>query len=173
MSSTDNNEKGGWRRRIFREMREYLVIFLYLALMFATFTQYRRLFLATYDIKYTNYGIAVIEAAILAKVVMIGHWFRIGRILEHKPLIYSTVFKSFAFSVFVVLFTLIEHMIKGLWKGEGLTGGLVEFFGRGAHELLAGYLVVFVAFLPFFAFRELERVLGKGKVWDLFFRKRD
>jgi hypothetical protein len=30
---------------------------------------------------------------------------------------------------------------------------------------------VFVAFIPFFAFKELGRVLGKGKIWEWFFRK--
>jgi len=61
----------------------------------------------------------------------------------------------------------------GLWKGKGGMGGLVDFLEKGHHELLAGCLVIFVAFIPFFAFRELGRVLGEGKIWDLFFRRRD
>ncbi|MBP1598046.1 MAG: hypothetical protein H6Q05_3423 [Acidobacteria bacterium] len=32
--------------------------------------------------------------------------------------------------------------------------------------------VTFDAFIPFFAFRELGRVLGEGKIRTLFFRKR-
>lgn len=72
------------------------------------------------------------------------------------------------------MFTLIEHTIKGLWMGKRLTGGLVDLLGKGNHELLAGCLIVFVAFIPFFAFRELGRALGEeGKIWRLFFRKRD
>jgi hypothetical protein len=47
------------------------------------------------------------------------------------------------------------------------------FLGKGYHEVLAGSMVVFVAFIPFFAFRELGRVLGEGKIRTLFFRKRD
>ena len=44
----------------------------YLTLVFAAFTQYRRIVLAAHDITYTNYWVAVIEALILAKVIMIG-----------------------------------------------------------------------------------------------------
>jgi hypothetical protein len=33
-------------------------------------------------------------------------------------------------------------------------------------------LLIFVAFLPFFAFRELEGVLGEGKLRALFFEPR-
>jgi hypothetical protein len=43
--------------------------------------------------------------------------------------------------------------------------------GEGAHEFFAKSLVVFVTFVPVFAFKELGRVLGKGKIWELFFRK--
>ncbi len=153
-------------------MFEYWMNFFYLTLMFAAFTQYRRLVLAAHDIIYTNYWIAVIEAAVLAKVIMIGGVLRLGRGLEKKSLLYSTLYKTFVFSLFVAVFKLIEHMIKGLWKGNGLTQSLADYFGRGPHELLANVLVVFVAFIPFFAFKELGRVLGEGRVWDLFFRRR-
>jgi hypothetical protein len=171
MSSPDK-KKGSLKEKIFHEMAEYWINVFYLTLMFAAFTQYRRLVLAAYDITYTNYWVAVIEALILAKVVMIGDVLRLGRRLEHKPLIYPTLLKTVVFSLFVGVFTLIEHMIKVLWKGKELTEGLIEFFGKGTHELLAGCLVVFVAFIPFFAFRELGRVLGEGKIWALFFRRR-
>ena len=155
------------------EMTIYWINVLYLTLMFAAFTQYRRLILAAHDITYTNFGVAIIEALVLAKVIMIGDAFRLGRHLEQKPLIYSTLLKTVVFSIFVGIFTILEHMVKGLWKGEGLSGGIVNFFGKGHNELLAGCLVTFVAFIPFFAFRELGRVLGQGKIWSLFFKIRD
>ncbi|MGD0624607.1 MAG: hypothetical protein ABSB32_07795 [Thermodesulfobacteriota bacterium] len=171
MSSPDK-KKGDLKKKIFHEMVEYWINVVYLTLMFAAFTQYRRFVLAAHDITYTNYWVAVIEALILAKVVMIGDVLRLGRRLEQKPLIYSTLLKTLVFSLFVGIFTIVEHTIKGLWKGKGLTGGLVDFFGKGSHELLAGCLVVFVAFIPFFAFRALGRVLGEGKIRALFFRRR-
>jgi hypothetical protein len=159
------------KERIFHEMAEYWITFCYLALVFAAFTQYRRFVLAAHDITYTNYWVALVEALILAKVVLIGDALRLGRRLDHKPLIYSTFLKTVVFSVFVGAFTVIEHVIKGLWGGEGITGGLVGLLGRGHHELLAGSLVTCVAFIPFFAMRELGRVLGEGRIWALFFRR--
>ena len=171
MSSPDK-KKGNLKEKIFHEMVEYWINVGYLTLMFAAFTQYRRLVLAAHDITYTNYWVAVIEALVLAKVVMVGDVLRLGRRLEHKPLIYSTLLKTIVFSIFVALFTLIEHVIKGLWGGKAFAELFGNFLGKGYHELLAGCLVVFVAFIPFFAFRELGRVLGEGKIWTLFFRRR-
>jgi len=168
-----DKKKGSLKEKVVHEFVEYWINVCYLALVFAAFTQYRRFLLAAHDITYTNYGFAVIEALILAKVIMIGEVARLGRGLERKPLIYPTLYKTVVFSVFVGIFTLIEHAIKGLWQGKGLTGGLVEYFGRGSHELLAGALVTFVVFIPFFAFKELQRVYGKDELRALFFLRRD
>ena len=174
MSSPDK-KKGKIKEKLVHEMIEYWINVIYLMLIFAAFTQYRRLVLAAHDITYTNYGVAVIEALILAKVIMIGGVFRLGRGLEQKPLIYPTLYKTVVFTLFVGVFTLIENMIKGLWQGQGqgLTGDLVEFLGKVPYEFLANSLVVFVAFIPFFGVKELGRVLGQEKIQALFFRRRD
>jgi hypothetical protein len=162
----------GWKQRISHEMVEYAVNVAYLALVFATLTQYRRLVVAAHDIIYTNYWVAVIHALVLGKVIMIGSLFRLGRSLEQKPLIFPTLYKAAAFTFLDVALNLIEHTIKGLWQDRGLVAGLAEFSERWPYELLAGSLVIFVALLPFFAVKELGRILGKGKMWTLFFSER-
>jgi hypothetical protein len=172
MNSPDK-KKRNWKEIIFHELVEYWINVAYLTLVFAAFTQYRRLVLAAYDITYTNYWFAVIEALILAKVIMIGDVVRLGRGLEKKPLIYPTLYKTAVFTFFVGVFTVLENVIKGLWKGTGFTGGLVEFLGKGSNEFIANALIVFVAFIPFFGVKELGRVLGQDKIRALFFRKRD
>jgi hypothetical protein len=166
-------QAGSWKDKFFREMVEYGINVIYLALVFAAFTQYRRFVLASHDIIYTNYWVAVIQALILGKVIMIGAVFRLGRSLEQRPLIYSTLYKAVVFTFLVIVFNLIEHALKGLWTGKGLAGGFAEFLDRWPHELLAGSLVIFVALIPFFAVKELGRVLGEEKIWALFFRKVD
>ena len=170
--SDSGKKKRSLKERLFHEVVEYWINVCYLTLVFAAFTQYRRFLLAAHDITYTNYGFAVIEALILAKVIMIGDVVRLGRGLERKPLIYPTLYKTVVFTLFVAVFTLIEHGIKGLWKGEGFTSGVVDFFGKGSNEILANSIVVFVAFIPFFAIKELGRVLGEDKIRALFFRRR-
>jgi hypothetical protein len=172
MSGADK-KKGGLKEKVVHEVVEYWINVCYLTLVFAAFTQYRRFLLASYDITYTNYGFAVIEALVLAKVIMIGDAVRLGRGLERKPLIFPTLYKTVVFTLFVAVFTLIEHGVKGLWKGEGFTSGIVDFLGKGSNEILANSLIVFVAFIPFFGIKELGRVVGQDKIRTLFFRRRD
>jgi hypothetical protein len=172
MSSPDK-KKRDWKKILFEELVEYWVNVAYLAVVFAAFTQHRRFLLAAYDITYTDYGVALIQALILAKVIMIGAVFRLGRGLEDKPLIYPTLYKTVVFTLFVAVFTLMEHAVKGLLTGKGLMGGLADYFGKGPYEFLAGCVIIFVAFIPFFCVKELGRVLGQDKITALFFRRRE
>ncbi len=166
-------KKAGWKQKIIHEMIDYYINFLYLALFFAMFAWYRRLILANYQITYLNYGFAVVKALILAKIITLREVLCPGcETFEEKPLIFPTLYKAFLFTVWAGVFTLLEHLIRGFWHGKGLVGGLNEFASQGWHELVAGCLVIFFAFIPFFAFRELERMLGEGKLLALFFRRR-
>lgn len=167
-----NDTKSGWKPRLVRELIAYWVNFAYLALFFGVFAWYRRLVLAEYQIEYLDYGVALIKALVLAKVIMVGDVMHLGRGLENKPLIFPTLYKALVFSLFTALFNVLERTISGLLRGGGLTGGWDELMRRGKYELLAGFLVVFFAFIPFFAFKELGRVLSEGKITGLFFRKR-
>jgi len=163
---------GGWKVKISHELIEYGINVIYLSLVFASFTEYRRLLLAAHDIVYTNYWVAVIEGLVLGKVIMIGSVLRLGRGLEDKPLIVPTLYKTVVFTVFVAVFKVIEHGLRGLWHGLGFMGGLAEISKQGAEIALANALVILVAFIPFFAVKELGRVWGEQRMWALFFRKR-
>jgi hypothetical protein len=87
-------------------------------------------------------------------------------------LIIPTLYKTVVFTVFVAVFTLLEHGVTGLFKGHGFMGGINEYFEKGPHDFVAGALMIFVAFIPFFGVKELGRVMGEEKIRALFFRKR-
>ena len=163
----------GWRRRILSEMIEYYFDFLYLAFFLVAFAWYRRLVLAEYDITYLGYGIPLVEAAVLAKVIMIGDLVPMGRGFQRQPLILRKVFRSVLFSFYVLIFSLVEHTLIGLLHGKGWLAGVLEMESKGRYELLAQCVIIFGAFVPFFAFKELEKVLGKDRLRSLFWRNPD
>jgi hypothetical protein len=164
--------KDPWKKRILRELVQYWTNVIYLAIFFGAFAWYRRFILAHYDISYLNYGTAIVEALILAKVIMLGDALGLSRGLEDRPLIYPTLYKAIVFSCFVGVFAILEHILGGLLKGKGVAGGLAELWREGKYEIIARCLINFLAFIPFFAFRELRTVLGEGKLHQLFFRRR-
>jgi len=166
-----NEKRRGWKEKLFLEMVAYWINVAYLTILFAVFTSYRRLILANYDISYSNWGVSLIKAMVLAKVIMVGSVFQFGRSLENKPLIFLTLIKSIVFTLWVAIFAVAESAIRGFLHGKGLAGALDHLLSEGTQEFYSKCLVVFVAFIPFFAFKELSRVFGKGIIWGLFFRK--
>ena len=132
MMSSPDKKKRDWKKRIFHEMVEYWINVCYLTLVFAAFTQYRRFLLAAHDITYTNYWVAVIEALILAKVIMIGAVVRLGRGLEQKPLIYPTLYKTVVFTLFVGVFTAPRARDQGPLDGDGVHGRYRRFLWERA-----------------------------------------
>ena len=166
-----DHEAKGWKAKFGRELGEYAWNVFYLTIFFGLFAWYRRLILAEYQITYWHYGTAFIEALILAKIVTVGSVLRFGRKLEHLSLVYPTLYKSFVFSLLVAVFGIVEHGVRGWLNGEGWSGGMTELVNQGRYELLAKCLVTFFAFIPFFAFKELGRALGRGKIQQLFLRR--
>jgi len=161
----------GWKKKIVHEVIEYWINFGYLAFFLVAFIWYRRLILAEYQVQDTNYFFPLIEAAVLAKVIMLGDLVRLGRQIENKPLIFSALFRTVMFSLWVAIFSVLEETIRGLLHGKGLASGVEEIASRGWYELLSRCVVIFVAFIPFFSFKELERVMGPEKLRALFWRR--
>jgi len=170
--TVEKKNQAGWKQKLVHEMTEYWINFVYLAVFFGVMITYRRLILEEYQISYLNYGFAVIEAAVLAKIIILGNVMRLGRMYEDKPLIIPTIHKTIIFGILVIGFKIVEHLVRGLLRGNGLAGGLQDLLSKGRDEMLADALVMFSAFIPFFALKELGRVLGEGKIRALFFRRR-
>jgi hypothetical protein len=160
-----------WRNVLVHEMFEYFFNFAFLALFLVAFAWYRRLILASYHIRDLGYWMPVVEAAVLAKIIMIGDALRIGHRLRNKPLAIVTLYRTIAFSLLVVIFTLLEHVVGALLHGKAAADGIAEIREKGLDEILAGCVLILAAFIPFFAMKEIERAFGAEKVRGLFFRR--
>jgi hypothetical protein len=160
----------GLKDRALEELKVFLVSALYLWMFLGSFTVYRRLVLAETGVTYLHYGFALIEALIIAKVILIGRMFGLSRRFEDKPLIVPVFYKSILFGVFVFLFGIVEHLVEGWVHERGLLAGLHDV---SAYEIGARALMLIVSFVPFFAFWEIGRVLGTRKLAVMFFSKSD
>jgi len=166
-------KKAHVKEKAIEEGRKLILYTGYMAFVLAAFANYRRLILAEYQIGYFHYGYALVEAAVLAKVVMIGEALGLGERYSERPLIITTLFKSVAFAAFAVAFAVVEHLGEGaihhknlaaIWAGVQSNGGTDELLARG--------LMMIVAFLPFFAILELQRIMPDNHFFDLFFKER-
>jgi uncharacterized membrane protein YczE len=160
------------KEKAIEEFRMFWVIALYLTVMLAAFAWYRRFVLSEAGISYFHYWSAVIEALILAKVILIGQALGLGRRYEGSQLILSVLFKALVFGVFIGLFGALEHLIEGLAHRETWDQIAHSLVSAGRGEILARTVMIIVTLIPFFAFWETDRILGDHKLFGLFFRKR-
>ena len=70
--------------------------------------------------------------------------------------------------MWVVIFKVCEHMIGAFVHGKGLAGGFHDLVVNNGYEILSNALVMLAAFVPFFAIKELQRVFGREKLYELF-----
>jgi hypothetical protein len=81
------------RQRALHELKQLSLLFIYLSLLLGSFTVYRRLVLAEYHISYRHYGYALVEAIIIAKVILIGEFMKLWDRYQDRPLIVPTLYK--------------------------------------------------------------------------------
>lgn len=172
MSATiDETKKKSFKEKFKEEFIEYWINVLYLSFYFGVFFTYKRLILAQYEIDYEEYGAALISAFILGKVVSIIGMTKIGRKTSEGHLALLTAYKTFAFTLCIIVFNVLEKFIVGFYNTSTFDGAISNI----THELFtyeypARLLIIFSSFIPYFAMKELSNAVGHKKVIDLFFK---
>jgi hypothetical protein len=165
--------KKNWKQRLFRELTEYWINVVYMSLFFGAVVLYRRLLLAQHGIIMEDYFAGVIKALVFAKVIMIGGFLRFSRKYEHLPLIIPTIYKAILFTIWVMLFDIIEIYFRAFIHTPDFAEAFNELKQHINLVWLGAAVVICVSFLPFFAMKEVSRVMGSDKFRGLFFRKQD
>lgn len=160
--------KRNWKGRAIHEAKRFLGMFLYLWVLFGLFVLHESIILAQHDIDFTAYGLAITNALILAKVMLVAEDLNIARGFEDKPLIYPVLYKSIVFAIVFMIFHLAEEVLVGLWRGKTAPESIPAIGGGSPKGILSVALIVSFALIPYFAFRELGRAIGEGELRALF-----
>jgi len=143
----------------------------YLWLILSLFALYHAVILAQ-DVSTLEHGIVIINALVLGKVMLVAKELHIGEVAKERPLIYPTLLRSALFSIVLAFFKVLEHAVRGMFKGESFEQSISGIAGGTWEGILCVTAILFVALIPFFGFTELQRVLGGARLRELFFRSR-
>ena len=168
----EGNSKTGLSQRLREELRAFWLITFYLWIFLGSFTIYRRIVIEDSGASYLHYGVALIEALVIPKVILIGNFFGFTRRFDGRPLIVPVIYKSIVFALLVLLFAVVEHIVEGWFHKQSIQVSVAKIVDLGARELAARVLLLVVAFLPIFACGEIGRALGGDKLLHLFFSGR-
>jgi len=164
---SSNPHKSTLKERAAHQLREFLVMFVYLWALFALLVINQSVVLAREAQDYQALGFSILNALILAKVLLIGEDLQLGNRFRDKALIYSILYKCFMFTLFIIGFHILERVIIGVWSGRTIAQSFPTIGGGSVTGILALGATLFVALIPFFAFREISRVIGRGQLWSL------
>jgi len=160
------------KERAYRELKAFIGIAFYLWVVLVLFLVYKSVLLNE-DIGYVANGVALINALILGKFVLIAQAFHLGDQANDAPLIYPTLLKAALFSVVLACCKILEDAAVGFFHGKSFSQSIADLGGGTLKGILTLTVLLFVLLIPFFACGELKRVLGEGKLAQLFFHARD
>jgi len=160
------------KHKVYRGMKEYLVISFYLWIILALFVLYNSVILSQRGIPFAAHGFALLNALALGKVMLVARELHFAERLEEKPLIYPTLFKSAAFAAILGIFKIIEEVLVGVYHKRSISESIALVGGGTLKGIFTMMLLLGVLLIPFFGFAELGREFGKEKLNQLFFIRR-
>jgi hypothetical protein len=142
------------------EAKNFIGIFIYLFIVFGLLSLHAWVVLSTQNISYRFFGIALINALVLSKVILLAEGFKFADRFKNKPLVYPVAYKAIAFTALLFVAYVVEEVLVGLWHGKSLVASVPAIGGGTISGWLAVALIMCVALVPFFAFREMARTIG-------------
>ena len=171
--ATEITARATLQQRAVHELKEFAILAVYLYIALGAVIMMKTAVLHSEGIEFAFWGVAAVKAAVLAKFMLIGNALKIGERNTTSPLIWPTLHKAFGFLVLLIIMTTIEQVVVGLFHGQSISSSLGELVGLRLEETIAGFLIMLLILIPFFAFRVLSDALGEGRLVRMFFVERE
>ena len=158
--------KPGLKAKALHEFRRFATMFAYLWVMFFLLQLHQYVILAQRHIPFEQYGVGLINALVLAKVMLVADDLRLGewRGRRRRPLIYPVLLRSTLFAVVFIVFDIIEKMVVGVLHGKAVADSIETFGGGGILGAILVAIIVAIALIPFFGFVEVSRLMDPGEL---------
>jgi hypothetical protein len=161
------------KQKAVQEFKEYLGVSLYLFIFLGMFVVYKGIILRKNEIDYAAHGVALINALVLGKFMLIAKAFHPHKAADNKPLVYPALLKAAISALVLMVCKILEDATVGYFHGKPFVESIADLGGGSWTVLLVFTMMLFVVLVPLTAFGELDRVVGEGRVGRLFFRPRD
>jgi hypothetical protein len=161
-----------FKERAKDQIKNFALMFLYLWVVFGMLAIHEAIILSQHQINYVSHGLAVVNALVFAKVMLVAEDLHLGHRLDDKPLIYSILFKSVLFGITLICFHIVEHVLIGMWDGKPMAESIAEVGANRLVGIVSLGIIGTVALAPFFLLSEIGRVIGRDNFWALFFQRR-
>jgi hypothetical protein len=159
-------------RKLGDELRQYAFVSAYLYICFGAIILYKVAILHGHDISYAPYGLAAVKALVLGKFILMVEAIRLGDRYQSRRFIYVIAYKALLFLASLLILSVIEEAISGVVHGRTLAASLAAVAGDTLPQILASCLIMLLILIPYLTFKELDQVLGEGRLQQILFEFR-
>lgn len=165
-------DKAKIKKTAISQAKRFAVMLVYLWALFSVFEIHGAIILRQQllspDLSF-KVGFAFVNALVLAKIMFLFEEFHLGERFRDKALVYVVLFKSAFLSAVLVCFHTLEEVVTGLFRGKTLAQIFPDTGAGTAEQLFSWGVIAFVVLIPFFAYTELQRVIGESELQSIFF----
>ncbi len=153
--------------------REFLAawpVFLFFVFGFLLLLLIIKLALANFSIEMTALSKAVIGGLFAAKAVLLLDETPLARRLEHYRRIVAVAVKTVFYGAITLLLGYMERILDALRRVHNFDAAVRYVIDQAnLYRLLSGTLGISLVFAIYFALLEIEKRMGEGELWKLFF----
>jgi hypothetical protein len=153
--------KRSLKARLLDELKKFLMIFANLWLVILVYLVHEWVVLSNNNIGFLFYGLDALNALVLGKIMLIAETMRFAERFHDRPLIVPIAYKSVAFAVLLMAAYIVEEIAVGAFHGKSVAESFPQIGGGGVVPILCVTALLSVALVPFFACREIARVVGE------------
>jgi len=158
---------------VVKELREVLPPTVFFVLGFNLIVLTTDLILADYLVSFASFMVATMSALVVGKSVLLANAMPFLRRFDTAPMIRPVLFKTIVYWAVVFLVRFLEKLVEYLIAG-GTLSGIPEHVATHFtwHRFAAVQIWIFVLFLIYTSFEELNARLGDGELTKIFFTGR-
>lgn len=153
-----------------REFAAAWPVFLFFVVGFLLLLLFIKLALANFSIEITALSKAVIGALFAAKAVLILDETPLALRLEHRRRIVAVAVKTFLYGTITLVLGYLERFLDALRRVHSFDDTVRYMIDQAnLYRLLSWALGISLVFAIYFASFEIDKRMGEGELWKLFF----
>jgi hypothetical protein len=161
------------KTRLTQELKRFLILFVYLWVLLGLFVLNQDLIERSAGNVFVFQGFAILNAVILAKVMLAAEYVDVARWLQRLPVAATIAFEAALCTALFMTVHVIERVLVGLFHGSTLAASIPSFGGGGLAGTVIVAAIMFVSLLPFFTFKHVARAIGSDRLRAILFQRRD
>jgi hypothetical protein len=158
---------------VIKELEEIIAPTVFFAVGFNLIELTTQLILDDYLVQFANFMVATAAALVVGKAVLVANAMPFFRRFDAAPMIQPVLFKTVVYCVVVFLVRVLEKIIEyGL--GGGTISGIPDYVAQHFtwHRFAAIQIWIFVLFLIYTTFAELNALFGHGELFKILITRR-